>query len=638
MRKRVSLRNPQLERWDFQLRIKILLSLIVVLFLVLLVRLIWLQVISYSYYHTLAEANRISIVPVVPNRGNIFDRNGITLADNTPTYTLEINPRESAPVDQVIDELSRIITITASDKKLFQKLNEESHGLAPVAIRSRLTEEEIAKFSVHRYAFKGVNIESRLIRNYPLSEATSHVVGYISRINQNDLDRLDDEDKLDAYRGTNHIGKLGIEAHYESLLHGLTGSEQVETDSSGHGVRTLSYSPPVPGTDLILTIDAKLQLAAEKAFGDHRGALVAIDPNTGEILAFVSQPGFDPNLFVDGIDQEHWNELNNSPNRPLNDRALRGQYPPGSTIKPLMALLALNSGVRSAQATISDPGYYALPGSTHHYRDWRTQGHGSVDMHLSIVQSCDTYYYSLANLLGIDQMHDFFTEFGFGKKSGIDLDGELSGLYPSTAWKRKRYHQDWYTGETIISGIGQGYTLVTPLQLANAIATFANHGVMMRPHLLKSTKNPQTNVVTEIKPEVINRIPISDEHYNIIRDAMVDVTKPGGTAAVAGAHASYLIAGKTGTAQVIGVKQGQKYNAGQTSEFHRDHALFVAFAPADKPTIALAVLVENGGHGGSTAAPIARQVMDNYLLGLPTSAVPEPPSTSHSQSEEPEHD
>ncbi|HQT81023.1 MAG: penicillin-binding protein 2 [Ferrovum sp. 37-45-19] len=638
MKKRVSLRNPQQDRWDFQLRIKILAGIIFVLFLLLLIRLFWLQVISYSYYHTLAEANRISIVPVVPHRGNIFDRNGLTLANNTPTYTLEINPRESAPVDQVIEQLSHIITISSSDKKLFHKLNEESRGLAPVAIRARLSEEEIARFSVYRYAFKGVSIESRLIRNYPLAEATSHVVGYISRINQNDLDHLDDEDKLDAYRGTNHIGKLGIEAHYESLLHGVTGSEQVETDSSGHGVRTLSYSPPVAGTDLFLTIDATLQVAAEKAFGEHRGALVAIDPSTGEILAFVSQPGFDPNLFVDGIDQEHWNDLNNSPNRPLNDRALRGQYPPGSTIKPLMALLALNSGVRSAQTLISDPGYFALPGSTHHYRDWRVQGHGMVDMHLSIVQSCDTYYYSLANQLGIDRMHDFFSNLGFGKKSGIDLDGELTGLYPSTQWKRKRYHQDWYTGETIISGIGQGYILVTPLQLASAIATFANHGVMMRPHLLKSTRNPQTNILTPIPLQVVTKIPMADDSYNLIRDAMVDVMKPGGTAATAGAGAKYLIAGKTGTAQVIGVKQGQRYNAGQTSEFHRDHALFVAFAPADKPKIAIAVLVENGGHGGSTAAPIARQVMDNYLLGLPTSAVKDNQTSTQPTEEEAPHD
>ncbi|MDE2056214.1 MAG: penicillin-binding protein 2 [Betaproteobacteria bacterium] len=638
MKKRVSLRNPQQERWDFQFRIKILVGVIAVLCLVLLIRLFWLQVVSYGYYHTLAEANRISIVPVVPNRGNIFDRNGVILANNTPTYTLEINPKESAPVDQVIEQLSHIISITPSDKKLFHKLNEESHGLAPVAIRSRLTEEEIARFSVHRYAFPGVNVESRLIRNYPLAEATSHVVGYISRINQNDLDRLDDEDKLDAYRGTNHIGKLGIEAHYESLLHGTTGSEQVETDSSGHGVRTLSYSAPVAGTDLYLTIDAKLQLAAEKAFGDHRGALVAIDPKTGEILAFVSQPGFDTNLFVDGIDQEHWTELNDSPNKPLNDRALRGQYPPGSTIKPLMALLALNSGVRNADTKISDPGYYALPGSTHHYRDWRPQGHGLVDMFLSIVQSCDTYYYSLANQLGIDRMHDFFNHFGFGKKTGIDLDGEVSGLYPSTAWKRKRYHQDWYTGETVISGIGQGYILVTPLQLANAIATFANHGVMMRPHLLKSMRNPQNNTLTAIQPEVVATIPESDEHFNIIRDAMVAVMKPGGTAAIAGAKAGYLIAGKTGTAQVIGVKQGQKYNAGQTSEFHRDHALFVAFAPANAPKIAVAVLVENGGHGGSTAAPIARQVMDNYLLGLPTTAIKDDTQAKDTTDQEASHD
>ncbi len=609
------LRNPQEERWQFRLRVKVLGILIVALCTVLLLRLVWLQVVSHQYYHTLAEANRIGIVPIVPNRGLILDRNGVVMAENNSTYTLEITPSQSGDVDTVIDELGSVIAISPTDRKLFHKLMNETHGIAPVAIRSRLTEIEIARFSVNRFRFPGMEIQARLIRNYPLGESASHLVGYIGRITQADEDRLDDNDLSAAYRGTNHIGKQGIEARYEQELHGVTGAEQVETDAGGHGVRSLARTEPMAGNDLFLTIDAPLQRAAEHAFGNFRGALVAIDPTTGEILAFVSLPGFDPNLFVEGIDQGNWDALNNSPDKPLNNRALRGQYPPGSTIKPLMALAALTTGVRSTSFKISDPGYFAFPGSTHHYRDWREHGHGMVDMHLSIIQSCDTYYYSLANDMGIDAMHDFFTLFGFGQKTGIDMDGEALGLYPSPQWKQARFHQDWYGGETVISGIGQGYVLATPLQLAQAMATLANNGVMMRPHLVRAIRERATGVMRTTPLEAVRTLPLRQEDMDFVRDAMVDVLKPGGTAAQAGAGATYAIAGKTGTAQVVGIKQGEKYNEAHTQERNRDHALFVAFAPADQPRIALAVLVENGGHGASVAAPIARQVLDFYLLG-----------------------
>ncbi|MDE2132416.1 MAG: penicillin-binding protein 2, partial [Betaproteobacteria bacterium] len=574
-------------------------------------------------YHTLAEANRISIVPIVPNRGLILDRKGTVLAENNYTYDLEINPARNKNLDRLIDQLSELVTITSSDRKLFRKALDETHGLSPVPIRNRLSETEIARFAVNHYQFPGVDIQARLIRDYPLGTSASHLIGYIGRINEADQERLDDAGLTDEYRGTNHIGKLGIEGHYEHELHGVTGSEQVETDASGRGVRSLSRIDPTAGDDLFLTVDAGLQQAAEKAFGDHRGALVAIEPGTGDILAFVSEPGFDPNLFVEGIDQDNWNALNNSPDKPLNNRALRGLYPPGSTVKPFMALAALTLGKRTTAYKISDPGYFSFPGSSHRYRDWRQGGHGMVDMHLSIVQSCDTYYYGLANDLGIDAMHDFFSEFGFGQKTGIDIDGEMSGLYPSTEWKKKRYKQDWYGGETVISGIGQGYILTTPLQLAQAVATLANNGVMMKPHLVHAIRDRATGSVREIAPENERTLPLKQSDIDFVRDAMEDVMKPGGTAAQAGAGAPYLIAGKTGTAQVVGVRQGEKYNEGRTAERNRDHALFIAFAPADKPRIAVAVLVENGGHGGSTAAPIARKVFDYYLLGRGVTPVPD---------------
>ena len=574
-----------------------------------------LQVVQHDHYHTLAENNRMSIVPVVPNRGLILDRSGLVLANNFSAYTLEITPSKVADLNATIDQLATLINVTPRDRKRFNKLREESHRFDSLPIKNRLTEEEVARFAANRFRFPGVDINARLFRNYPQGFSASHVIGYIGRINDKDLEAMEAEGKLSNYRGSDHLGKIGIEESYEEVLHGQTGFEQVEIDAGGRAVRSLSREEPVAGNNLILSLDLKLQRITEKAFGNYRGALVAIDPKNGEILAFVSQPGFDPNLFVDGIDQASWDEYNNSPNKPLNNRAIRGMYPPGSTIKPFMALAGLHYGVRSPATTIFDPGYYSLSGSSHRYRCWRSGGHGAVDLKKSVVISCDTYYYGLAHELGIDKIHDFLGNFGFGQKTGIDVKDEVGGNLPSPAWKQKRFKQVWYPGETVITGIGQGYMLVTPLQLAHATAMIANKGVDIQPHFVKAIQDNRTG---ETKPIVYPERKVfnfKQVDFALVLDAMVAVTQPGGTAARAAAGAEYKFGGKTGTAQVKSMKQGERYDEKAVEERYRDHALFIAYAPAHDPRIALGMVVENGGHGGSTAAPIARQVLDYYLLG-----------------------
>ncbi|MFN3398404.1 MAG: penicillin-binding protein 2, partial [Sulfurimicrobium sp.] len=583
------IRNHQRERHHFRLRLALSAAFVLFAFFLLGVRLFYLQVMQHEHYQTLAENNRITIVPIVPNRGLILDRNGVPLAHNYSAYTLEITPSKVEDLDTTIDDLAGIIEITSRDRKRFKKLLEESKNFETLPIRSHLTEVEVAKFAVNRYRFPGVEIKARLFRHYPHMETFSHVVGHIGRISEKDMERLEDEDVLSNYRGTDHIGKLGLEQSYEQQLHGITGFEQVETDAGGRAVRTLARTPPTSGDTLYLSIDSKLQQIAVKAFGQYRGALVAIEPSSGEVLAFVSQPGFDPNLFVDGIDTANWDAYNNSPDKPLNNRALRGQYPPGSTFKPFMAMAGLELGKRSPTYTISDPGYYTLPGSSHHYRDWKAGGHGSVDLHKSIVVSCDTYYYGLAVDLGIDNISNFMSHFGFGQKSGIDIEGEQSGVLPSQAWKMKRLKQKWYTGDTVSVGIGQGYNLATPLQLAVATAALANNGQRMRPHLVHSIQDSKTGQISLVAPEVLDNWRLKPENLALVKAAMVDVMRPGGTASRAGDGAEYSIAGKTGTAQVVAIKQGEKYVASRVAERNRDHALFIAFAPADKPRIAIAV-------------------------------------------------
>ncbi len=609
-------KDHQRELYYFQVRIGIAGVFVLAAFALLLARLVYLQIVQYDYYRTKAEDNRISIVPIMPNRGLILDRSGTVLARNYSAYTLEISPGKVADLEKTINGLESIVEIRPSDRTRFKRLMIEAKGADSLPIRTRLTDEEVAKFAANRYRFPGVDIQARLFRQYPLNELASHLVGYIGRINDRDVERIDDEGLTANYKGTDHIGKTGLEQSYESELHGITGYEQVEVDSGGRGVRTLSRTSPTSGNNLVLTLDIKLQEVAEQAFGENRGALVAIEPATGGILAFVSKPGFDPNLFVDGIDLASWDLLNTSPDRPMVNRALAGTYPPGSTFKPYMALAALELGKRTPQQTIYDPGFFQF--GNHRFRDDKVGGHGTVDMYKSIVASCDTYYYMLGNDLGIDNIARFIGQFGFGAKTGIDIEGEATGVLPSQEWKRRHFkkpeQQKWYAGETISIGIGQGYNAYTPLQMAQAMATIANNGVIYRPHLVNYIENIRSGERTLVEPKVERAIPLKPENIEFIKRALAAVNTEG-TGARAFAKAEYTSAGKTGTAQVVALKQNEKYNERNVAERHRDHALFIAFAPLESPKIALAVVVENAGFGARAAAPIARQVLDYYLLG-----------------------
>ncbi len=612
----IEIRDSERELDRFRQRLAILGIFVLTLFGLLFLRFLYLQVFQHGHYSTLAEANRISVLPIAPHRGIIVDRNGVMLAHNYSAYTLEITPSKVEHLDTTIDELAAIVEITPRDRRRFRKLLEESKRFESLPIRTRLTDEEIARFAVNRYRFPGVEAKARLFRQYPQGEMFSHVVGHIGRINQREVEQLDEDGRLANYRGSDYIGKTGLEQSYEKFLHGTTGVEEVEVDSGGRAVRTLSRTSPVSGNNLVLNLDAKLQEVAYNAFGERRGALVAIDPATGGILAFVSKPGFDPNLFVDGIDPQSWSELNGSPDKPLLNRASAGTYPPGSTFKPFMALAALFYGKRTPQQTISDPGYFMFGG--HRFRDDKVDGHGLVDMYKSIVVSCDTYYYVLANDLGIDPISRFMGMFGFGSRTGIDISGEATGTLPSTEWKARRFsrpeQKKWYAGETISVGIGQGYNSYTPLQLASATATLANDGVMFRPHIVNYIEDIRSREKSLIEPAALRDLGIKPEHLQVIKQALIGVNKEG-TSARAFAGAPYSNAGKTGTAQVIAIKQGEKYVESRVAEQHRDHALFIAYAPAEKPTIALAVVVENSGFGAKYAAPIARQVFDYHLLG-----------------------
>jgi penicillin-binding protein 2 len=649
MRSSTELKNYQHEQHDFKLRLAVLGLLVLVAFGLLAIRFYFLQINRYDYYQTLAENNRISIVPLTPNRGLITDKNGVVLAHNFFVYTLEITPSKVENLGETISEIAKLVEVSSFDLKRFNKLKTQSHNFESIPLRTHLNEVEAAKFAVNRYRFPGVELKSRLFRHYPLGKLGAHMIGYIGRINDKDLGNLEASETLSNYKGSDHIGKSGIEQSYETELHGTTGIQQVEIDADGQAVRTLSSTAPISGNNIVLSADIKLQEIAETAFGERRGALVAIKPDTGEVLAFVSMPTYDPNLFVDGIDVENWKLLNDSLDKPLINRPLRGVYPPGSTFKPFAALAGLEAGKRHPPFSINDPGYFVLPNSRHQYRDWKPGGHGNVDIRRAITISCDTFFYGLAMELGIDKLSGFVRHFGFGEKSGIDINGEISGLLPTPEWKKRRYKQPWYMGETVIVGIGQGYTLVTPMQLAQATSILANKGVAMRPRLVSGITNTKTGIISATKGIINERIHLDEKNLEIVKLGMIDVTLPGGTAASVGANAGYSIAAKTGTAQVIGIKQNEKYNASAIDERHRDHALFIAYAPADDPKIALAVIVENGGHGGSSAGPIARKVMDYYLLGKlppaeatpganPESTEPAAPKPATSVPEEELHD
>lgn len=628
MKSNHELKNYQNELHNFKLRLGVLGFLVLLAFSLLALRFYFLQINRYDYYQTLAESNRISVVPITPNRGLISDKNGVVLAHNFFVYTLEITPSKVDNLDATIEEIKKFVEVSLVDLKRFKKQRAESRTFESIPLRTHLNEVEAAKFAVNRYRFPGVELKSRLFRHYPLGKQGAHMVGYIGRINDKDLIKLAEKEALSNYKGTDHIGKSGIEQYYESELHGTTGFQQVEIDADGKAVRVLSSEAPASGKNLILSADSKLQEIAETAFGERRGALVAIKPSTGEVLAFASMPTFDSNLFVDGIDVENWKLLNESLDKPLINRPLRGVYPPGSTFKPFSALAGLEAGKRKPPFSISDAGYFTLPNSRHRYRDWKPSGHGNVDMRRAITISCDTFFYGLAVELGIERLTNFVRHFGFGQKSGIDIVGEVGGLLPTPEWKQRRYKQPWYMGDTVIVGIGQGYTLVTPMQLAQATAILANKGVAMRPRLVSATVDAKTSVSTPTAAVVSDRITLDKANLEIVNRGMVDVTLPGGTAASVGANAGYSIAAKTGTAQVVGIKQNEKYNEKLINERHRDHALFVAYAPAEDPQIALAVIVENGGHGGSAAGPIARKVMDYYLLGKIPLVEPKPEVTA----------
>ncbi len=610
---RLNTQDNELDRFRF--RVTIAAGAVVLAFAILIGRFVYLQIFQHDYYTTRAEDNRISLIPIAPNRGIIVDRNGTVMARNYSAFTLEITPSKIDDLEATIERVGQLIEILPKDKRRFRKLLDESKSFESLPIRTRLSDEEVARFAVNRYLFPGVEVKARLFRQYPLGTMASHVLGYINRINKADLAAIEEKEQGANYKGTDHIGKTGLEQKYEFQLHGEAGYEEVEIDAGGRAVRSLARTAPVSGNDLTLTLDTRLQEITEKAFGDRRGALVAIEPSTGGILALVSTPTFDPNLFVDGIRTEDWDQLNNSPDRPMVNRALNGAYPPGSTFKPFMALAALELGKRTPGQSIFDPGFFVFGGHT--FRDDKKGGHGHVDMYHSIVHSCDTYYYMLANDMGIDNIARFMGQLGLGSRTGVDIEGESEGVLPSQEWKKRRFRrpeqQKWFAGETISIGIGQGYNAYTPIQLAQAMAAIANNGVMYRPHLVKYITDSKTGEKTMIEPEPLRTLPWKPQNIEIIKKAMIGVNKEG-TGARAFAGAEYVSGGKTGTAQVFSLKGGD-YRASRLRQELRDHALFIAFAPAEQPKIALAVLVENGGFGAQSAAPIARMVLDYYLLG-----------------------
>lgn len=609
------LRNIQADLSRFRNRVLVAVLLVVFAFLLLSARLVYLQVFRHDDLREQADNNRITAVPVVPNRGLILDRNGVVVATNYSAYTLEITPSKISNLDQVIDDLSRLIEILPRDRKRLKKLLEESKGLDSLPLRTRLTDVEVAKFSAQRFRFPGVDVKARLYRSYPYGETASHVIGYIGRINQADKDKLEESEDESNYRGTDYMGKLGVEQSFEKQLHGLTGVEDLETSAGGRAVRKLASSPATPGDTIMLSIDMKLQKLIEDMFGDRRGAVVALDPKSGEVLAFVSKPTFDPNLFVEGIDSDSWKELSESIDKPLLNRALRGTYPPGSTYKPFMAMAALQSGKRSATTIVNDAGSWTFGGHT--FRSHGDGGLGAVDMYRSIVKSSNVYYYSLANELGVDAMHDFMKPLGFGQITGIDVNGEVRGVLPSTDWKKNAYKRSeqkkWYAGETISLGIGQGYNNFTMLQLAQATSTLINGGLKYKPKIVIATQDAVSRTKQAIASVAPENLGYSPENVAVIRNAMVGVTKEG-TSVRSFTGAGYVSGGKTGTAQAVGIGRNEKYDAKRLDEHQRDHALYIAFAPADDPKIALAIVVENAGFGSDSAAPITRRIFDYWLL------------------------
>ena len=612
MLKREQLKDDHLEYRLIRQRLILTAVVAVVLLSLVVGRLYVLQVVEYDHYVTLSDSNRIRLKALPPTRGLIFDRHGVVMADNLPAYRLEIVREQVDDLDATLEKLRQYVDYDDQDLKRFEQASRRRRPFESVPLRLNLNDEEVARLAVNLHDFEGVEINARLTRNYPLGAHAVHALGYVSRIDERDLSEVDETE----YSGTTHIGKLGVEKFYEQELHGKVGFQQVEVNANGRTLRVLSETPPVQGNNLYLTIDSRLQRVAEQAFGDQTGAAVAIDPNNGEVLALVSMPVFDPNLFVNGISYANYNQLRDSPDRPLFNRALSGQYPPGSTTKPFFAFAGLELGAVTAEHKVFCPGYYQLPKEPRKYRDWKKEGHGYMDLDGAVTQSCDVYFYKLAYELTIDRMAAFMQQFGFGRKTGIDSTGERSGLMPTREWKRGAEGLPWFPGETLITGIGQGALLVTPLQLANSTAAFASWGTRFQPRLVKAVeKIPQYEKVATSSNIAGRYEVVKPENWEHVHNAMVNVVHGlRGTAHRISRGLDYRVAGKTGTAQVFGIAQDEEYDEEEVQEKLRDHALFVSYAPADAPRIAVAVIVENGGHGSSVAAPIARLIMDAYLL------------------------
>jgi penicillin-binding protein 2 len=646
----VSLHDRHLELQVYKNRVVIAAVFCLLAVLILIARLCILQIADHDVFSTLSQSNRLRLMAIAPNRGLIYDRNGVVLAENRPSYRLELVPEEVKDIEGTLKQLRQMISIENSDIERFRKERKRRRRFDGVPLRFNLSEEEVAQFAVNRHRFPGVDIVAGLARHYPFGATTAPVLGYVSRIDEDDMDKLDEGN----YRATTHIGKVGIEQYYEKILHGTAGYKQVEVNVEGRVIHEMDEKAPAPGEDLHLTIDIRLQTIAEAALGENSGAVVALEPATGAVLVFVSKPAYDPALFVNGISTRAYAALQADPGRPLFNRALHGQYPPGSTIKPLFGLAALERGVLRENFEIGCSGSYQLPRDTRRYRDWKKHGHGpAIDLEDAVIQSCDVFFYDLAYRTGVDAMADYVRQFGFGRPTGIDILGEKSGLFPTSEWKKKRFGEKWYTGESLSVGIGQGYTLATPLQLAYMTAIMAANGKAYRPRVLEATSRPplrieparappgpvavaeqasagaeapqfaQAGPPPRAEPSLHGNPPVLDHtvpvvnqrHWDYIRKAMVGVVHdPKGTARVSGLKAPYHIAGKTGTAQVISIKQNETYDETKIAKEHRDHALFVAYAPAETPEIAIAILVENGGHGSSAAAPIARKIMDQYLI------------------------
>jgi len=613
MSKREQLKDDYLENRLIRRRL-VLAAVFTVLLLSLVVgRLYVLQVVEHEHFSTLSDSNRVRIKALPPTRGLIFDRHGVVMADNLPAYRLEIVREQVKDLDATLQQLRQYVDFSEQDLKRFKQSLSRRRPFESIPLRLNLDDGEVARLAVNLHQFEGVEINARLTRNYPNGEHAVHALGYVGRIDERDLGRVSEVD----YAGTTHIGKLGLERFYEKQLHGEVGIQQVEVNAKGRTLRVLSETPPVQGNNLHLTIDSRLQKVAEEAFAGQSGAAVAIDPNNGEILALVSMPIFDPNLFVNGISFDNYHALRDSHRRPLFNRALSGQYPPGSTTKPFYGLLGLESAISTPEQRVYCIGYYKLPNEERRYRDWKKQGHGHMDLDGAITQSCDVYFYDLAYRLGIDRMSEFMAKFGFGVKTGVDSTGERNGIMPSREWKRGHDGMPWFPGETLITGIGQGALLVTPLQLANSTAAFSRKGVRYRPHLVQSIEMIADNSKIDTVTEVAGRYPLQREkNWQHVHDAMVNVVHGlRGTAHYSiGRDLEYKMAGKTGTAQVFEIAQDAEYEEENVIQKLRDHALFIAYAPAEDPRIAVAVIVENGGHGSSVAAPIARQIMDAYLL------------------------